>query len=588
MSVKFLSRALILFGPMLVNPAFSLAAVYVPAGGDLQAAIDRAMPGDQILLQPGATFTGPFTLPNKPDVAGLKLVIRTATPDEQLPPGQRVGPADASKMARLVANSSTSVLRTAPAAANYRLIGLEIAPAPGVELLNVVLLGSWTEDGRWIETRVDELPHDITFERVYIHGDARRGSRRGLAMNGRNIAVYDSYFSEFKQTCCDSQAIASWNGAGPFIVQNNYLEAAGENVMFGGADPSIRGLVPSDIQIRGNHFFKPLRWKADDPTYEGVNWVVKNLLELKNARNVAIDGNVFENNWADDQNGFAILFTPRNQDGGSPWSTVEDVEFTNNIVRHSTSAINILGWDNVWTSQQARNIVIRNNVFWDIGGARWGEDAAHTYGYGKGGWFLQLMDGTSDVVVEHNTILESKGILIADIARPVGSRGSTPHSGFVFRNNIVRYGSMGIAGAAASPGYPTLDQYFYAPLIERNVVIGGQPAMYPPDNFTAATIEDVGFEDWAHCNFGLSVDSFYDARATDGTDIGISQGSAAFQGCGGTDYIDSPWLTRAARRGEPGPIVEVVRPLASVRLRTPRLSARMSAVRGQTRPLIRR
>lgn len=56
----------------------------------------------------------------------------------------------------------------------------------------------------------------------------------------------------------------------------------------------------------------PLRWKPDEPAFEGIDWVVKNLLELKNARNVVIDGNVFEHNWADDQNGFAILFTPRN------------------------------------------------------------------------------------------------------------------------------------------------------------------------------------------------------------------------------------------------------------------------------------
>src|SRR5438132_3471312 len=138
---------------LLLKPELSLASVYVPAGGDLQAAIDRAMPGDEILLQPGATFAGPFTLPRKPDVAGLQLVIRTATSDQQLPPNQRVEPADASKMARLLANTGTAVLQTASAAGNYRLVGLEIAPAPGVELLNVVLLGSWTGNGRSIETR---------------------------------------------------------------------------------------------------------------------------------------------------------------------------------------------------------------------------------------------------------------------------------------------------------------------------------------------------------------------------------------------------------------------------------------------------
>ena len=43
-----------------------------------------------------------------------------------------------------------------------------------------------------------------------------------------------------------------WNGPGPFLIENNYLEAAGENVMFGGSDPSIANLVPSNITIRRN------------------------------------------------------------------------------------------------------------------------------------------------------------------------------------------------------------------------------------------------------------------------------------------------------------------------------------------------
>src|SRR6266700_6564662 len=117
-----------------------------------------------------------------------------------------------------------------------------------------------------------------------------------------------------------------WNGAGPFKIGNNYLEATGENVMFGGADPSIRNLVPSDIEIRHNHFFKPTSWR-------NVWAAVKNLFELKNAQRVFVEGNVFENNWAAAQAGWAVQFTVRNQDGRAPWSTIEDVTFRKNIVR---------------------------------------------------------------------------------------------------------------------------------------------------------------------------------------------------------------------------------------------------------------
>src|SRR5215510_3890325 len=41
------------------------ATITVASGGDFQAALNAAQPGDVITLQAGATFTGPFTLPDK-------------------------------------------------------------------------------------------------------------------------------------------------------------------------------------------------------------------------------------------------------------------------------------------------------------------------------------------------------------------------------------------------------------------------------------------------------------------------------------------------------------------------------------------
>ena len=161
------------------------------------------------------------------------------------------------------------------------------------------------------------------FDRCYLHGDPKRGSRRGILMNSRSTAVVDSYFSDFKEVGADSQAVAGWNGSGPFKIVNNFLEGAGENLMFGGADPSIPDLVPSDIEIRHNDFVKPLAWRQGDSAYAGVPWTVKNLFELKNARRVLVDGNLFERNWVHAQNGFAILFTVRNQDGRASISSVE-------------------------------------------------------------------------------------------------------------------------------------------------------------------------------------------------------------------------------------------------------------------------
>src|SRR5262249_10617946 len=142
---------------------------------------------------------------------------------------------------------------------------------------------------------------------------------------------------------------------------------AGENIMFGGADPLIAGLVPSDIEIRRNYLRKPLAWKVGDPSYAGIHWMVKNLLELKNAQRVLIDGNILEHVWPDAQGGTAVLFTPRNEQFTAPQSIVADITFTNNLIRDANSGISVLGSDDIgaaagYPSQQTVRVLIRNNL----------------------------------------------------------------------------------------------------------------------------------------------------------------------------------------------------------------------------------
>ena len=66
----------------------------------------------------------------------------------------------------------------------------------------------------------------------------------------------------------DTQAIGGWNGPGPFTIENNYLEAAGENFMLGGADPSIPNLVSENIVIRHNYMSRPMSWREKAPSKE--------------------------------------------------------------------------------------------------------------------------------------------------------------------------------------------------------------------------------------------------------------------------------------------------------------------------------
>ena len=468
--------------------------IAVPAGGDLQAALDAARPGDTLLLDPGAVYQGPFVLPAK--TGDDWIVVRTAAPDGVLPAsGTRVGPPMEALLAVLQSATDT-VVRTGPGAHHYRFVGLEIRPAPGVFLFDLVDLSGPKGRGPW-------TPHHLVFDRCWLHGDPAAGGRRGIALNARFVGVVDSTLSDFKEVGNDSQALCGWDGDGPFAIVNDDLQAAGENVMFGGSDPTTRGLVPADITVRRNHFAKPLTWKPDDPAYGGVPWSVKNLFELKNARRVLIEGNVFEFNWPQSQNGYAILFTVRDQDGTAPWSTVRDVTFRDNVVRHVSSGINVLGNDTVHPggSRFARRILVVNNLFDDVGGPIWG----------GAGVLAQILSGAHGVVLDHNTAIQTGSFVLAD-----GAPSPRP----AITSNIALANQFGVIGSGTAPGLPTLRAYFPGALVAGNVIVGAPADRYPPGNFFPATLAEVGFAAPVSGDYSLLPSSPYRGRGADGRDPG--------------------------------------------------------------------
>ena len=455
-------------------------------GDDLQSAINAAKPGDVIALQPGIIVHGAVTLPAK-NGSGW-ITIKSNAPDATFPPsGTRVSPSDA-RLMPVIESDNSAAIQADPGAHHYHFVGIEIRPKAGVYIKNLVMLGIGA-------STVDDLPHHIVFDRCYVHGDPQVGGRRGIALNARDTAIVDSYFSDFKDDGEDTQAICGWNGLGPFAILNNYLEAAGENIMFGGGDPDILNLVPSDIVIRDNHLAKPLAWRKGP-------WTVKNLFELKNARRVLVENNLLEYNWPQAQNGYAIVFTPRNQDGDSPWSMVRDVTFRRNVIRHVSSGLNIMGTDDNHPSQQTKRILIQDNVFDDVSSENWG-------GFGN---FMQLLHGAGDVTVDHNTVFETYAVLVAS---------GEPNVGFTFKNNIVPNAVYGVGGDAHYGDPPlALSTYFPGAVFRANVIQGADARDYPAGNFFPPSMNDVGFMNYAAGDYRLRSDSPYKSAGTDAKDLG--------------------------------------------------------------------
>ena len=454
--------------------------ILVKRGGDFQAALNRAQPGDTISLEAGATFKGAFKLPKK---SGSQFItIRSSALDAQLPPpGVRIDPAKYEKALPKI----QSDVRGEPAilgvdgAHHYRFVAVQFGPT--IEgLYNIIQLGTGEE------MKIEDLPHHIEFDRVYIHGDPVHGQRRGIAANGRNIRIENSHISEIKRKGDESQAIAAWATDGPIEIINNYLEAAAENILFGGAGSKLK-LVPTDCIVRDNHLNKPLEWRNAD-------WVVKNLFEIKNGRRIKVENNLMTNNWAMGQDGMAILFTTRADNGRD--TIIEDIEFTGNIIRGAGGGINILGEEGAG----GHRLVIRNNLFEDISGPKWG----------SAGHFLKIADWDG-LTIENNTILQT-GNITSVYGKPVRN--------FVFRGNIVFENEYGIKGDNMGSGQEVIDFYFSKGLVSDNVIIGGSASRYRERNFYPGSVREVGFANPTSGDYRLAPQSPYINKGTGGTSIG--------------------------------------------------------------------
>jgi hypothetical protein len=493
MTVRFMTSGINLRSVALTSasappPPSTGQTLVVNAGGDLQAAINIAQPGDTVLLQAGATFVGNFVLKAKSGSSTNYITIRSSAPDSSLPGSNvRITPAYAAQLPKLRSPNTAAALRTEPYAHHYRLMFLELkANANGAG--DIVRLGSSEQN------TLGSVPHHLILDRLYIRGDANVGQKRGVALNSAHTDVLNSHISDIKSASQDSQAIGGWNGPGPFNIVNNYLEGAGENVMFGGADPKIPNLVPSDIVMRRNHFSKPLTWRSQ-------HWIVKNLLELKNAQRVVVEGNLFENNWLAAQSGYAILLKSVNQDGTAPWSVVQDVKFINNVIRHVSSAFNILGRETNTATIEANNITIRNNLVYDVSAAK----------YGGSGRFL-ITNGGSSLTIDHNTVFND--------GAPTVAPDVSATAGFAFTNNVIMDNGAAIKGSGVGVGTVTIAKYYPGAQVFGNIFVGSPAASYPAANFYPRTIGDVGFTNLSGGNYRLGSTSIYRNGATDGTDPG--------------------------------------------------------------------
>lgn len=482
---KVALRSAICIALLCVSTIAHAATIAVNFGDDLQAALNKAAPGDEIVLQAGATFTGNFTLPVK--TFGTVITIRSSA----TLPDRRMTPADAPLMPIIQPPTVEPAIKCEKSN-NWKFDGIVIGSNPGG------IYDAMGFDG--CDT--------ITFDRLILIGGPN-GQKRGIRANGTNIVLTRSHLANIWAQGQDSQAFCAWNGRGPYTLKDNYLEGAGENVMFGGAASASAADIPADILVEGNHFFKPLIWKEFSHPAS-----VKNLFELKAAKRVTVRNNLFENNWTKSQNGYAILFTVRNDDGncggctntsGAPWTVVEDVLFEKNILRGIENGFNLIGYDSYAASGQGQRITIRHNIV-EVGGT-----------------FVQAGGELGPVTISHNTVKNGWRFIYmykGDVwpsTLTARRAGAFAVDNFTITNNLGYHTEYGVLGEGYAIGTPTLagltKQYTWT----HNALAGVYSYPYPDVTLRPTIVQH---EAQFNPDLTLIAASTYRKAASDGTDLG--------------------------------------------------------------------
>jgi uncharacterized protein YjdB len=475
--------------------------VPVPAGANLQAALNAAQPGDELLLAPGARYVGNFVLPTKP-AGSAWIVVRTDVPDAALgAAGTRMTPtrAAAVNLAQILTPNGQPALDTQLGTHHYRLTGVEIgATTSAVDINAIVRFG--IDD--YTQNSAATTANHLIVDRSYVHGAATLEVRRCVLLNSATSAVVDSWLADCHSNVSDSQAIVSWNGPGPFLIQNNHLEAGHEVVVFGGGTFTVAGGSPSDITIRGNHITRPLAWK-------GI-WQVKNLLETKHVKRLLIEGNVFENNWADAQAGFAFVLKSENQQNDNPWTQSADITIRYNRIRNTGNVWNLAENPSGRPALPAARMVITDNIVENVNVAPYLGDG-HT---------LQLLGGLQDIVMMHNTVLSAAGgnaFAVVFGQLPTVQR-------LVVHSNVLQHGSYGMKGGGVGEGTSSINLYAPGSLITNNAIAGGgQASAYPVNNFFPSTTGAIGFANLLAGDLRLLLGSPYAGKGYDGREIGADQ-----------------------------------------------------------------
>lgn len=292
---------------------------------------------DVVEPAPGSTITGAMTIPAKVCPPGHYRTLRVQNFNSSFPAyGSRATPCQwgvvslpgypswpcaspANVGATIQTTSQSAALIIAGPTSGLQIEGIHILRNSSVFFSDVIVKSGTGFD-------------HIILDRIWCSATVAGSTNRCFDSSTVSYdAAIDSFFSDFLCIAggpgglCSNDGQALSDGRNNTGVQdsvkkwvNNFAAASSETLFSGGGGGNI---VPSDFEIRLNWLFKPMTWNPADPSYAFAaigQPLVKNHLEFKNGNRILIEGNIMQNTWVGyDQNGSAVLMTPKNQSSPS-------------------------------------------------------------------------------------------------------------------------------------------------------------------------------------------------------------------------------------------------------------------------------
>jgi hypothetical protein len=252
---------------------------------------------------------------------------------------------------------------------------------------------------------------------------------------------------------------------------------------------------------------------------------VKNLLELKNAQRLLVEGNILENCWAGfTQHGAAIVVNGLNPPNRTlSYISVMDFTVRYNRTSHTASVFFLAnpGPNNLPIGR----ISIHDNIFDDVSPKYQDGDTSGAFA-GEYAYCSGVSCGTGSISVNHNTELITQPTKWFAVVGAVNG----PIPNWTYTNNIVsinpglaiiNVGSTGCADKKTTNA-AKLAACFSPYSMTHNALIGGS-GTWPAGNYLPASPAAVRFINYNNANGGnyklLSTSPYHNA-GTDGKDLG--------------------------------------------------------------------